>query len=148
MARSFVAVVVTDATSGERICDAEVRVQVAELDYRAEPTPAEGKCTCAGRERFRDRGVSIAVRNGGGHQEVQVSDLGPGIAAEDRRRFERFVRGQERHGEQVRGSGIGIALVRQKRRNARRRCVGSETAPRAATFSWEPTSGGPLWQRT
>ena len=43
--------------------------------------------------------------------ELSVTDYGPGIPAEDRKRvFERFVRGDGV--KQVRGSGIGLALVR------------------------------------
>lgn len=46
---------------------------------------------------------------------VTVEDQGPGISASDQRRiFERFVRGSGRHGaEAVRGSGIGLSLVQQ-----------------------------------
>ena len=57
--------------------------------------------------------VSIAVRQQNGSIEIRVSDQGPGIPAEDRRRiFERFVRGKTALGKQVRGSGIGLALVK------------------------------------
>jgi two-component system phosphate regulon sensor histidine kinase PhoR len=42
-----------------------------------------------------------------------VTDQGPGIASEDRKRiFERFVRGKTSSGKQVRGSGIGLSLVK------------------------------------
>jgi two-component system phosphate regulon sensor histidine kinase PhoR len=50
---------------------------------------------------------------------VRVIDKGPGVAAEDRDRiFERFVRGSSQRTNRsdeappVRGSGIGLALVR------------------------------------
>lgn len=57
--------------------------------------------------------VSVVVRRGGRHLEVRVSDLGPGIPADERRRiFERFVRGRSAVGKQARGSGIGLALVK------------------------------------
>ena len=57
--------------------------------------------------------VSIAVRPQNGSVEIRVSDQGSGIPAEDRRRiFERFVRGKTAFGKQVRGSGIGLALVK------------------------------------
>jgi two-component system phosphate regulon sensor histidine kinase PhoR len=66
-----------------------------------------------------------AIKYGGGGKVVRVSltrrgqalrvcfaDQGPGISEEDRRRiFERFVRGKKTAG--TRGSGIGLALVRQ-----------------------------------
>jgi two-component system phosphate regulon sensor histidine kinase PhoR len=55
--------------------------------------------------------VSIQVRRRGKLAEVAVVDQGAGIALEDRKRiFERFVRG--RGTKQVRGSGIGLALVK------------------------------------
>jgi len=57
--------------------------------------------------------VSIAVRRQNGSIEIRVSDQGSGIPTEDRRRiFERFVRGKTALGKQVRGSGIGLALVK------------------------------------
>ncbi|HVW28409.1 MAG TPA: HAMP domain-containing sensor histidine kinase [Polyangiaceae bacterium] len=56
-------------------------------------------------------GIDVGVRRKGKALEVSVSDRGAGIAPEDRKRiFERFVRG--RGTKQVRGSGIGLALVK------------------------------------
>jgi two-component system phosphate regulon sensor histidine kinase PhoR len=44
---------------------------------------------------------------------VRVRDHGPGIDPDDRARiFERFVRGKNASEAQVRGSGIGLALVK------------------------------------
>ena len=55
--------------------------------------------------------VDVAVHRKGKALEVSVRDRGAGIAPEDRKRiFERFVRG--RATKQVRGSGIGLALVK------------------------------------
>lgn len=57
--------------------------------------------------------VRVSVEERGGGLEVRVSDRGPGIPAEDRKRiFDRFERGRGATGEQIRGSGIGLALVR------------------------------------
>ena len=57
--------------------------------------------------------VTISVLRAGGDLEVRVADQGAGIAPEDRKRiFERFVRGKGATGKQVRGSGIGLALVK------------------------------------
>lgn len=57
--------------------------------------------------------IAVSVRPRAGGAEVSVADLGPGIAAEDRKRiFERFVRGKTSSGKQVRGSGIGLSLVK------------------------------------
>ena len=44
---------------------------------------------------------------------IRVSDKGPGVPPHERRRiFERFVRGSAGTGKQIRGSGIGLALVK------------------------------------
>ena len=57
--------------------------------------------------------VSIGVKQRNDALEIRVTDQGSGIPAEDRRRiFERFVRGKSALGKQVRGSGIGLALVK------------------------------------
>ncbi len=55
--------------------------------------------------------VSVGMR---GHRaiEIRIKDYGPGIAVEEQRRiFQRFVRGQGARERQVRGSGIGLSLV-------------------------------------
>jgi two-component system phosphate regulon sensor histidine kinase PhoR len=57
--------------------------------------------------------ISVVLRPAAGGAEVKVIDQGPGIAPEDRKRiFERFVRGKASTGKQVRGSGIGLSLVK------------------------------------
>jgi two-component system phosphate regulon sensor histidine kinase PhoR len=57
--------------------------------------------------------IEVVVREAAGAFEIRVLDRGPGIALEDRKRiFERFVRGKATQGKQVRGSGIGLALVK------------------------------------
>ena len=45
--------------------------------------------------------------------QIRVVDQGRGIAVDEQRRiFERFVRGSSGAEDQVRGSGIGLALVK------------------------------------
>ena len=57
--------------------------------------------------------IDVVVRPVGSGAEVSVTDRGPGIAPEDRKRiFDRFVRGKTASGKQVRGSGIGLSLVK------------------------------------
>jgi two-component system phosphate regulon sensor histidine kinase PhoR len=57
--------------------------------------------------------ITIAVWATKNYVEIKVNDEGAGIAADDRRRiFERFVRGKSALDKQVRGSGIGLALVK------------------------------------
>ncbi|HEY6561220.1 MAG TPA: HAMP domain-containing sensor histidine kinase [Polyangiaceae bacterium] len=59
------------------------------------------------------RRVVIAAKLGSSGIEVRVTDQGVGIPPEDRKRiFERFVRGRSALDKQVRGSGIGLALVK------------------------------------
>jgi len=57
--------------------------------------------------------VTIDVRAAEGEIAIRVSDRGPGIPPHERRRiFERFVRGSAGTEKQIRGSGIGLALVK------------------------------------
>ncbi len=60
--------------------------------------------------------IRVSVSRGDGVIFLRVSDDGPGIAPEERRNiFERFVRGRGEgaaEARKVRGSGIGLALVR------------------------------------
>lgn len=57
--------------------------------------------------------VVVHVRAHSQRAEVRVQDFGPGIPEEERHRiFERFVRGRPTSPTPVRGSGIGLALVR------------------------------------
>jgi two-component system phosphate regulon sensor histidine kinase PhoR len=59
------------------------------------------------------RRVRINAQHLRGSIEIRVTDEGAGIALEDRKRiFERFVRGKSALDKQVRGSGIGLALVK------------------------------------
>jgi two-component system phosphate regulon sensor histidine kinase PhoR len=65
--------------------------------------------------KYAKDGKKIEVRlgyRGSHHLEIAVKDHGPGIAPEDQRRiFQRFVRGKGARDRQVRGSGIGLSLV-------------------------------------
>ncbi len=59
------------------------------------------------------RVVLVELRHVGATVELRVSDSGPGIPAEDRKRiFERFERGRTASEQKIRGSGIGLALVK------------------------------------
>jgi two-component system phosphate regulon sensor histidine kinase PhoR len=58
------------------------------------------------------RRVLVSVRNASRWVEFRVTDEGPGISAEERRRvFERFFRGRSAEVTKSRGSGIGLSLV-------------------------------------
>lgn len=57
-------------------------------------------------------GLSGSAANG--HVSVQVEDRGPGIPDEEQPLiFDPFVRGRAAQEQQIRGSGIGLSLVRQ-----------------------------------
>ncbi|MDP9035471.1 MAG: HAMP domain-containing histidine kinase [Myxococcota bacterium] len=59
------------------------------------------------------RAVIVRVGTEGCSIVVRVIDRGPGVAPDDRERiFERFVRGAAARGKPIRGSGIGLALVK------------------------------------
>jgi two-component system, OmpR family, phosphate regulon sensor histidine kinase PhoR len=57
--------------------------------------------------------VAVRVKRSGDKIQIRVQDFGAGIPIDERKRiFERFVRGRSAAGKQVRGSGIGLALVK------------------------------------
>lgn len=57
--------------------------------------------------------VDVACEHRDGFVSVQVRDQGPGIDPDEQERiFERFVRGRRAGENRVRGSGIGLALVK------------------------------------
>lgn len=93
--------------------EAEDGLSEALLDERAIEIAVINLVDNALKYAAQGRRINIAIRGGSSQQEVRVSDFGPGIAAEERRRiFERFVRGKSAVGRQARGSGIGLALVK------------------------------------
>jgi two-component system phosphate regulon sensor histidine kinase PhoR len=57
--------------------------------------------------------ITLEARRAGSNVEIRVIDRGPGVLPDDRQRiFERFVRGDTSSRGNVRGSGIGLALVK------------------------------------
>jgi heavy metal sensor kinase len=91
----------------------------------------------------RGGGVEVGARLRDGRVEVEVSDTGPGIAAEEvERLFERFQRGDA--GGPERGFGLGLAIAREIARAHRGR-IRVESAPgRGSRFVVElPTAPEP-----
>ncbi len=79
--------------------------------------------------------VRVEVLHGARSAEIRVTDQGPGIPPEDRKRiFERFVRGTSASGNQVRGSGIGLALVKHIAEAHGGRAWVEPAEPRGSTF--------------
>lgn len=95
----------------ELVLDLPGDLPVAEVDERALEIAIFNLVDNALKYAPDGRRIVIAARADSAHIEIRVTDQGPGIAVEDRKRiFERFVRG--RTNKQVRGSGIGLALVK------------------------------------
>jgi signal transduction histidine kinase len=61
-----------------------------------------------------EHNVHVAVSASDGHVEVSVRDHGPGIPKEDLRRvFARFYRGADAKNRGTKGTGIGLAIVKE-----------------------------------
>ena len=57
--------------------------------------------------------VRVELKPSGSQVQIRVIDWGAGIADDEKRRiFDRFVRGRSTRNQRVRGSGIGLALVK------------------------------------
>jgi two-component system sensor histidine kinase GlrK len=57
--------------------------------------------------------IEVDVRRDGEHAVLEVSDAGPGIPPAERERvFDPFFRGRSVAGGPLRGSGIGLSVVR------------------------------------
>ena len=74
-------------------------------------------------ERYGGGPVAVRLDAEDGAGVIEVDDDGPGRAAEDREAiFDRFVRGRAAHARAgTDGTGLGLALVAQHARGARRR---------------------------
>ncbi len=93
--------------------DADPDLPPAELDERAIEIAVINLVDNALKYATDGKRVTVKVRRRGDRIEIRVRDLGAGIPVDERKRiFERFVRGKSAAGKQVRGSGIGLALVK------------------------------------
>lgn len=103
------------AEHGGVVIDVQVVGQVSRLamDERAVEIAITNLLDNALKYAAGGKRIQIIVEQKGGHVEVRVIDEGPGIAEEEARRiFERFVRGRATRHQRVRGSGIGLSLVK------------------------------------
>jgi two-component system phosphate regulon sensor histidine kinase PhoR len=81
------------------------------------------------------RRVQVRVTRDADRVEIRVSDQGAGISSDDKKRiFERFVRGKSAVGRQVRGSGIGLALVKHIAEAHGGRVWVEDHLPKGSTF--------------
>lgn len=88
------------------------------------------------------RRVLVFARRSDARIEVRVTDEGPGIASEDGKRiFERFVRGKGALHKQVRGSGIGLALVKHIAEAHGGKAWVEPAEPRGSTFVFTIRAG-------
>jgi len=92
--------------------------------------------------------VLIEVRSAKNGLEIRVIDKGPGIPASERRRiFDRFVRGSAGAEKQVRGSGIGLALVKHiAESHGGKAWVESEIGEGSTFIVTLPVRGSPVQQ--
>jgi two-component system phosphate regulon sensor histidine kinase PhoR len=106
-----------------RLDERAIEIAVFNLIDNALKYAAEGKS------------VSVTVRRAQGSLEIRVTDRGPGIPPDDRKRiFERFERGRTATGKHVRGSGIGLALVKHIAEAHGGRVTIEDASPRGSTF--------------
>ncbi len=67
----------------------------------------------AARYAAEGKWIGVSVRGADGGVEIQVADHGPGIPNEEVERiFEPFYRGERSRNSQVRGTGLGLSLVK------------------------------------
>jgi len=98
--------------------------------------------------------ILVRVRTNGDSVRVDVIDTGPGVPPDERQRiFERFVRLPSRGDATVRGSGIGLALVKHiAESHGGRAWVSSRgdrhhVGPTGSTFSFSIPAAGPRGDR-
>lgn len=131
------------------VVDVEPNLPRAHIDERAIQLAVSNLVDNA--LKYAPDGEEIVVRaaSDGDAVRVDVVDRGPGVPPEDRQRiFERFVRLTSRVGEsQVRGSGIGLALVKHIAESHGGRAwvvssVNPANGPTGSTFSFSiPVAG-------
>ncbi|MGH9629980.1 MAG: sensor histidine kinase [Bryobacteraceae bacterium] len=69
---------------------------------------------------------------------IHVRDRGPGISSEERRHiFDAFYRGRQAIAEQIRGTGLGLNLVKSDRGGSRGRASVSSAEGQGAQFTIE-----------
>ncbi|HEY5960265.1 MAG TPA: HAMP domain-containing sensor histidine kinase [Polyangiaceae bacterium] len=93
--------------------DLPTRVPLVAIDERAVEIAVINLVDNALKYAAEGKVVRVQVVNQDTTVAIRVSDEGPGIPEEEKRRiFERFVRGKSTRNQRVRGSGIGLALVK------------------------------------
>jgi two-component system phosphate regulon sensor histidine kinase PhoR len=115
--------------------DVEAELAPVRLDERAIEIAVFNLIDNALKYAGEGKSVVVAVRRVSGAFEVRVTDRGPGIPPDDRKRiFERFERGRTASGRHVRGSGIGLALVKHIAEAHGGKVTVEDASPRGSTF--------------
>jgi two-component system sensor histidine kinase GlrK len=79
--------------------------------------------------------IRVAARTADGRVQLDVSDTGPGISADERERvFEPFFQGRARNEGPVKGTGLGLAIVREFVAAHRGNVVVLDTPPPGASI--------------
>jgi two-component system phosphate regulon sensor histidine kinase PhoR len=133
------------------VVDVEPSLPRAHIDERAIQLAVVNLVDNALKYAAGGEDITVRARSEEDSVRIDVVDQGPGVPAEERQRiFERFVRLPSRNGEsQVRGSGIGLALVKHiAESHGGRAWVASRGDPdhsgsTGSTFSFSIPAAGP-----
>jgi two-component system phosphate regulon sensor histidine kinase PhoR len=132
----------------ELIVDVEPNLPMANIDERAIQLAVINYIDNALKYAPASGVVAVKASYEGGSIVVRVVDRGPGVPVEDRERiFERFVRGStaRAHGERpIRGSGIGLALVKHIAQSHGGKAWVDTTPGGGASFAMSFPASGPL----
>jgi two-component system phosphate regulon sensor histidine kinase PhoR len=117
-------------------------LELVRLDERAVSIAVANLIDNALKYAPEGRRVVIAIRSRGPAHEIAVTDEGPGIPVEERKRiFERFVRGKAAEETRARGSGIGLALVKHIAAAHGGRAWVEPASPQGSTFVFSIRAG-------
>ncbi len=120
----------------ELVLDVEPDLPEVELDQRAVEIAVINLVDNALKYAPDGERIVIAARRVDGELQLTVTDSGVGIANEDKKRiWERFVRGKNATEARVRGSGIGLALVKHIAESHGGRAWVEDAEPRGCRFA-------------
>jgi signal transduction histidine kinase len=101
------------AQAHEVICEAGAELPLIQADHEALSRAVSNLLENAGKYSEPGTPIRVSTRHAGNAIEISVEDRGPGIApAEQKRVFDKFIRGENARRAGTRGIGIGLALVK------------------------------------